>query len=87
MKKNCYLCPMNQKKRKEYITNSEKKEALKEISKFVLDLAKLVFAGVILGSIMDMEINKSGLLIIGGLIAVILIASGAYAYYVAIKKY
>ncbi|MBQ8466935.1 MAG: ABC transporter permease [Prevotella sp.] len=78
---------MNQKKRKEYITNSEKKEALKEISKFVLDLAKLVFAGVILGSIMDMEINKSGLLIIGGLIAVILIASGAYAYYVAIKKY
>lgn len=39
---------MNQRKKRERITDSERKEAYKEASKFVLDIAKLVFAGVIL---------------------------------------
>lgn len=38
-------------KRKERITDAEKKEAYKEASKFVLDIAKLVFAGVLLTTI------------------------------------
>ena len=39
---------MNQKKKRERITDAERKDAYKEASKFVLDIAKLVFAGVIL---------------------------------------
>lgn len=39
---------MNQKKRRQRITDAEKKEAYKETSKFVLDIAKLVFAGALL---------------------------------------
>ncbi len=74
-------------KRKERITDAEKKEALKEASKFVLDIAKLVFAGIILGGIMDMEISKAALLSVGGIVALILTIGGAYLYYKAIKKY
>ena len=78
---------MIQKKRRERITDAEKKEALKEASKFVLDIAKLVFAGIILGGIMDMDISKAALLSVGGIVALILTIGGAYLYYKAIKKY
>ncbi len=74
-------------KRKERITDAEKKEAFKEASKFVLDIAKLVFAGIILGGIMDMDISKAALLSVGGIVAFILTIGGAYLYYKAIKKY
>jgi len=74
-------------KRKERITDAEKKEAYKEASKFVLDIAKLVFAGIILGGIMDMDISKAALLSVGGIVAFILTIGGAYLYYKAIKKY
>ena len=73
-------------KRKERITDAEKKEAYKEASKFVLDIAKLVFAGIILGGIMDMDISKAALLSVGGIVAFILTIGGAYLYYKAIKK-
>jgi hypothetical protein len=75
------------KKRKERITDIEAKEALKEASKFVLDVAKLVFAGVILGSIMDLELNRVSVIVIGGIVLSILIFIGAYIYYLAIKKF
>ena len=78
---------MNQKKNQKKIRPAEKKGALMEISRFTLDLAKLVFAGIILGSIMDLEIGKEGLLIYGGIFVLLAIAGGAYAYYIAIKNY
>ena len=78
---------MNQRKKRERITDAERKEAYKEASKFVLDIAKLVFAGVILGSIMDMSINKGVVLFLGFVIVTILIVFGASLYYLAIKKY
>jgi hypothetical protein len=78
---------MNQKKKKDRIAPAEKKAALMEASKFILDLAKLVFAGIILGSIMDMGISKGGLLLVGGLIVCVFIFLGAYSYYYAIKKF
>ncbi|MBQ9357146.1 MAG: ABC transporter permease [Prevotella sp.] len=78
---------MNQKKKRERITPAERKEAYKEASKFVLDLAKLVFAGIILAGIMDMDISKAQLLTIGGTVVAILTVGGAYLYYRAIKKY
>ena len=81
------FAPVNQKKKRERITPAERKEAYKEASKFVLDLAKLVFAGIILAGIMDMKVSKSGLLSIGGAVVVILVIGGAYLYYRAIKKY
>ena len=74
-------------KKKERITDAEKKEAYKEASKFVLDIAKLVFAGVILSTIMDMKIDKTSVLITGSLMLLIIISLGIYLYYIAIKKY
>lgn len=78
---------MVQKKKKERITDAEKKEAYKEASKFVLDIAKLILAGVILSTIMDMKIDKSSVLITGSLMLLIIISLGIYLYYIAIKKY
>lgn len=53
----------------------------------MLDIAKLVFAGVILACIMDMEISKRALLTLGGTVVALLTIGGAYLYYRAIKKY
>lgn len=78
---------MNQKKKRERITDAERKEAYKEVSKFVLDIAKLVFAGVILGSIMDMDIDKVFVFGVGIAIVIGLISLGGFFYYIAIKKY
>jgi hypothetical protein len=78
---------MNQRKKRERITDAERKEAYKEASRFVLDIAKLVFAGVILGSIMDMDINKGFVFGVGLIIVICLITLGGLLYYFAIKKY
>ncbi len=78
---------MNQKKRRERITDAEAKEAYKEASKFVLDIAKLVFAGIILGAIMDMGISQENLIFVGSVVAAILTTAGALLYYLGIKKY
>ena len=77
---------MNQRKKRERITDAERKEAYKEASRFVLDIAKLVFAGVILGSIMDMDINKGFVFGVGLIIVICLITLGGLLYYFAIKK-
>ena len=84
---NAYFCSMNARKKKERITDAEWKDFYKEASKFVLDIAKLVFAGVILGSIMDLEFDRTTLILIGGFVLLILISSGIYLYYLAIKKF
>lgn len=87
MQEKPYFCMMNQKKRRSRITDAEIKQAYIEASRFVLDLAKLVFAGVILAGIMDMEISKRALLTLGGTVVALLTIGGAYLYYRAIKKY
>lgn len=78
---------MNQKKQRERITDAEAKEAYKEASKFVLDIAKLVFAGIIIGAIMDMGISQENLIFVGSVVAAILTTAGALLYYLGIKKY
>lgn len=78
---------MNQKKQRERITSSEAKEAYKEASKFFLDIAKLVFAGVILASVMNMSENDSLTLTFGILSVIALMVLGGYLYYLALKKY
>ena len=62
---------MNKQKRKERITDAEKKDAYKEASKFVLDLSKLVFAGIIVAGIMDLDISKATLFATGGTVVAI----------------
>ena len=78
---------MNQRKKRERITSSEAKEAFKEASKFFLDIAKLVFAGVILASVMNMSENNSLTLTFGILSVIALMVLGGYLYYLAIKKH
>ena len=74
-------------KKRERISQSEKKEAYKEASRFVLDISKLVFAGVILGCIMGMDIDKNWVFAIGSIIVIVLISFGVWLYYIAIKKF
>jgi len=78
---------MNQRKKRENISDAEKKNALFEFSKFVLDIAKLTFVGVILGSVMEMDFAKGSLLLYGSLVAIVLMAIGGYAYDLAIKSF
>ena len=81
------LPPMNQKKKRERITDAERKDAYKEASKFVLDIAKLVFAGVILSTITGMNMSEGPVIAISSIVLAVLIMFGAYLYYVSIKKY
>ena len=78
---------MNQKKKRERITDTERKDAYKEASKFVLDIAKLVFAGVILSTITGMNMSEGPVIAISSIVLAALIMFGAYLYYVSIKKY
>ena len=77
---------MNQKKKRERITDAERKDAYKEASKFVLDIAKLVFAGVILSTITGMNMSEGPVIAISSIVLAALIMFGAYLYYVSIKK-
>ena len=73
------------KKNKIHITANERKDAYKEASHFALDMAKLVFGGVILAGIMDLDVDKWVLFLVGGLIVLIMILLGTFLYFMAIK--
>ena len=53
-----YICSM-EKERKEVV--------LAEVGKFFIDISKLVFGGIILASIMKLDVNKPLLFILGGI--------------------
>lgn len=72
---------MNQKKRRSRITDAEIKQAYIEASRFVLDIAKLVFAGVILAGIMDMIMEFMVFLSVVGLFGLAIIVWCAYGDY------
>lgn len=72
---------MNQRKQRERITSTQAKEALKEACKFFLDIAKLVFAGVILTSVMNMSENDSLTLSFGIHSVIALMVLDGYLYY------
>ena len=66
-------------------TEKERKEAvLAEIGKFFIDIAKLVFGGIILASIMKIEVNKSLLFILGGIAVVAFALAGLL--FIALSK-
>lgn len=53
-----YICSM-EKERKEVV--------LAEVGKFFIDISKLVFGGIILASIVKLDVNKPLLFILGGI--------------------
>ena len=59
-------------KRKKLVSRTTQKRILVKASDFCWDLAKLVFGGIILAGIMDMEINKSYLLVVGSVVLILL---------------
>ena len=55
----------------------ERKDAvLAEVGKFFIDIAKLVFGGIILASIMKLDVNKSLILIFGGICVIAFALTG-----------
>ena len=63
----------------------EKKEAiLTEVGKFFIDIAKLVFGGIILASIMKIDVKQSLLFILGGIAVIIFAAVGLL--FIALSK-
>lgn len=55
----------------------ERKEVIfTETGKLLIDVAKLVFGGVILAGIMKLEVNKTLLFAVGGLFAVVCAFAG-----------
>lgn len=66
-----------------YICNMEegKTNLYKEFGSYFLDISKLVFAGVIIAGIMELDINKIALFIFGGAI----VTSTAIADFIFIK--
>ncbi len=63
-------------KRKIRIDRKTESDIYDKFSDFSLDLAKLVFGGVILAGIMGMDVNTNYLFIIGGLSIIILTLLG-----------
>ncbi len=57
-------------------TKGRKELMYGEISKYSLDLSKLVFGGIILAGIMDLNPNATLLLILGSVFVVVLAAIG-----------
>ena len=63
----------------------EKKEAiLSEVGKFFIDIAKLVFGGIILASIMKIDVKQSLLFILGGIAVIIFVTVGLL--FIALSK-
>ena len=58
--------------RKAITMKLKKRELLyQEAGKYFLDLSKLVFGGIILAEIMNLEINDEAMLIIGGVLVLV----------------
>lgn len=55
---------------------NRKEIVLEETGKFFIDIAKLVFGGIILASIMKIDINQSLLFIMGGIAVVAFAITG-----------
>ena len=54
------------------LSKANKRKVYLKASDFFLDLAKLVFGGIILTGIVGMDVNKTYLFLIGGIVVVLL---------------
>lgn len=70
---------------KSSMTRNTRREFYGEVSKFFIDIAKLVFAGVILAGILKEDISLLWLLT-GGLVSISVCLTVAYSYFKSSKK-
>ena len=74
--KSAYLCSMNARKKNDgkeiRLSREAKRKVYIKTSDFFLDLAKLVFGGVILTGIMGLDVNKALLFVVGGVVTALL---------------
>ena len=55
-----------------------KQERVNNISKVAIDLGKLTFASMVLGSVISFDISKVYILLIGGVVSVSLVMAGIF---------
>ena len=70
---------------KQNLSKANKRKIYLKASDFFLDLAKLVFGGIILTGIVGMDVNKAYLFIIGGIVVVLLALWGYIMFIRGIK--
>lgn len=56
----------------QHLSKANKRKIYLKASDFFLDLAKLVFGGIILTGIVGMDIDKTYLFIVGGIVVILL---------------
>lgn len=56
----------------QHLSKTNKRKIYLKASDFFLDLAKLVFGGIILTGIVGMDIDKTYLFIVGGIVVILL---------------
>ena len=61
---------------KQKMSRARKRKFYLKLSDFLLDLAKLIFGGIILTGIIDLQLNKALLFVTGGVVAAILATWG-----------
>ena len=57
---------------KQSMSKARKRKFYLKLSDFILDLAKLIFGGIILTGIIDLQINKALLFVTGSVVAAVL---------------
>jgi len=62
------------------MSKARKRKFYLKLSDFLLDLAKLIFGGIILTGIIDLQLNKALLFITGSIVATILTTWGFVLY-------
>ena len=67
------------------LSRSNKRKVYLKANDFFLDLAKLVFGGIILTGIVGMDVNKAWLFIVGGIVVVLLAFWGYIMFIRGIK--
>lgn len=67
------------------LSKANKRKVYLKASDFFLDLAKLVFGGIILTGIVGMDVNKTYLFVIGGIVVVLLALWGYIMFIRGIK--
>lgn len=68
-----------------HLSRADRRKVYLKMSDLFFDLGKLVFAGIILTGIVNMEVNDVALFTIGGIVTFILIVAG-YLFFIRSLK-
>lgn len=69
----------------QHLSKANRKKVYLKMSDLFFDLGKLVFAGIILTGIVNMDVNSVALFAIGGIVTLILIVAG-YLFFIRSLK-